>query len=322
MIAAIHEVAFFCPHQLDNIFFIMSSLKLTREFASSYLKEIIPEYEEMLVFIEQNGGWINMPPKMIEIIDRLKLHNYPELYRSAEMHAKMLLLAFMSVEELNTLGAEFKLMSDNDKVYCMQDLVQFMGDTSDAFLESIPDTPEKEQATKTALNKLSSEDQAKAVKQAQIAMLAFLASFYSTISIMVHGRKMTDLVQAAEQGDDDAYCLAVQIDKRILSALPYFKERYEKAISSVEIDFLDKLHYRITNPLLRSKIRYKTLWLTFAFLDECGYLDGSLKHREILDICEEAGVGGHLNRIEDVGSLSKRLREYREFQKINQRSRH
>ena len=91
---------------------------------------------------------------------------------------------------------------------------------------------------------------------------------------------------------------------------------------STIVGFLDKLHYRLTSPLLRSKIRYKTLWLTFAFLDEGGYLDGSLKHREILDICEDAGVGGYENRIEDVGYLSKRLREYREFQTINKRSRH
>jgi hypothetical protein len=83
----------------------VQQLKLTREFITSYLKETIPEYEEMLVFSEQNGGWINMPPKMIEMIDRLKLHNYPELYRSEETLAKMLLLALISVEEINTLGA-------------------------------------------------------------------------------------------------------------------------------------------------------------------------------------------------------------------------
>lgn len=300
----------------------MQRPKLTRDFITSYLKETIPEYEEMLVFSEQNGGWINMPPKMIELINRLKLHNYPELYRSEETLAKMLLLAFMSVEEINTLGAEIKLMSEVEKVNCAQELVQFMRDASDAIIESFPDTPEKEQAAKMAYGQLSPEDKEKSIKQAQIAMLAFLATFYNAISIMVHGRKMTDLVQAAEQGDDDAYCLAAQIDRRILSALPYFKERYEKALVGIEMDFLDKLHYRLTNPLFRSKIRYKTLWLTFAFLDETGYLDGSLKHREILDICEEAGVGGSQNGIEDVGYLSKRLREYREFQKINQRSRH
>ena len=300
----------------------MQRLKLTREFISSYLKEVIPDYEEMLVFIEKNGGWISMPPKMSEVVDRLKIHNYPELYRSEETLVKMLLLAFMSVDEINALGAEFAKMPEEEKAHCAEELIQFMCETSDTILEGFPDTPEKEQEVKKAFDDLSAEEKVKAVQQAQITMSAFYATFFNAISIMVHGRRMTDLVQAAESGDDNAFCFAVQIDKRILSALPYFKERHERAISEGDIDFLDKLHYRLTNPLLRSKIRYKTLWLTLAVLDESGYLDGSLKHREILDICEEAGVGGYQNRIEDVGYLSKRLREFREFQKTNQRSRH
>lgn len=300
----------------------MQRPKLTREFISSYLKEVIPDYEEMLVFIEKNGGWVSMPPKMLEIVDRLKVHNYPELYRSEETLAKMLLLALLPVEEINALGAEFAKVPEDEKAHCAEELIQLMGEATDAFLENLPDTPEKEQEAKKAFSDLDSGEQAKAVKQAQVAMLVFFATFFNAISIMVHGRKMTDLVRAAESGDDDAFCLAVQIDKRILSVLPYFRGRHERAISEGDIDFLDKLHYRLTNPLLRSKIRYKTLWLTFAVMDESGHLDGSLKHREILDICEEAGVGGYQNRIEDVGYLSKRLREFREFQKINRRSRH
>lgn len=276
----------------------------------------------MLIYIEQKGGWISLPPKMTELIDRLKIHNYPELYRSEEIFIKMLLLAFMPAEQINELGAKFKLMSKDEQACCAEELIQFMGESSNAIIESLPDTPEKEQEANKEFNELKPEEQAEFIKQAQISMSAFFAAFFNTISIMVHGRKITDLVQAAEQGDDDAYCLAVQIDKRILSAIPYFKVRYEKAISSGEIDFLDKLHYRLTSPLIRSKIRYKTLWLAFAFMDESGYLDGSLKHREILDMCEEAGVGGYKNRIEDVGYLSKRLREYRKFQIFNQMSRH
>jgi hypothetical protein len=300
----------------------MQRPKLTREFISSYLKETIPEYEEMLIFIEKKGGWISMSPEMAKFVDRLKIHNYPELYRSEETLAKMVLLAFLSAEDINALGAEIAKLPEEEKAHCAEDLIQFMGETSNFILEGFPDTPEKEQKAKKAFEEMSAEEQAQAVKQAQIMMSAFFASFFNAICIMVHGRKMTDLVQAAERGDDDAYCLAVQIDKRILSALPYFKERYEKAISEGNVDFLNKLHYRLTNPLLRTKIRYKTLWLTFAILDESGCLDGSLKHREILDICEEAGVAGYSNRIEDVGPLSKRLREFRAFQKINQRSRH
>lgn len=300
----------------------MQRLKLTREFISSYLKEAIPEYEEMLVFIENNGGWVSPPPKISEWVDNLKIHDYPVLYRGEEMIAKALLLSFMPVDQINELGIELEKLPEEERAQFAEELIKSMCEATDEVLEDFPDTPAKEQELQKAFSELSTEEQAKTVKQAQLMLAAFLALFYNSVSIMVHGRKLTDLVQAAEGGDDDAFCFAVQIDKRILTALPYFRERQEKAISGGEIDFLDKLHYRLTSPLLRSKIRYKTLWLTFAVLDESGHLDGSLKHREILDICDEVGVGGYKNRIEDIGYLSKRMREYREFQNINKRSRH
>lgn len=303
-------------------FFVMQRAKLSREFVSSFLKDAIPEYEEMLVFIENNGGWISPPPKIAELLDKLKAQDYPQLYRGENTIIKALLLTYMSADEINALGAEIEKLPEEERTVRAEELITSITEASDTVLENFPDTPEEQDAAQKAFNELSPDEQAKAVKQAQLFLASFLASFYSNVSMMVHGRKMTDLVQAAERGDDDAYCLAVQIDKRILSALPYFKERHEKAISGGEIDFLDKLHYRLTSPLLRGKIRYKTLWLAFAVMDESGHLDGSLKHREILDICDAAGVGGYKNRIEDVGYLSKRLREYREFQNINQRSRH
>jgi len=300
----------------------MSQLKLTREFASSYLKETIPEYEEILVFIEKNGGWISLPPKIIEFISKLNIHDYPLLYRGKDTASKVFILSFMPVEELKTLSAELETMPDDEKAHYAEGLITSMCGGIDEALDTFPDTPEKELAAQKAFSELSAEDQAKSLKQAQLMFASFLAMFYNIFSIMVHGHRLTDLVEAAESGDEEAFFLAVQIDKRILSVLPYFKERYERAISQGDVDFLNKLNYRLTSPLLRGRIRYRTLWLTFALLEEFGQLDGTLKHREILDICEDAGVGGYKNRIEDVGYLSKRLREFHLFQKINQRSRH
>lgn len=300
----------------------MQQLKLTREFISSFLKDAIPEYEDMLVSIEKNGGWIISPPKVTELLGRLKALDYPLLYRGENTISKALMLAFMPVNEINALSAELENLSDEERTVFIEGFVTAVAEEADTAFENFPDTPEKQNAAQKAFAELSHEGQVKAFKQAQLFFASSLAFFYNNVSMMVHGQKLTDLVSAAEAGDEEAFCLAVQIDKRILSTLPYFKERHEKAILEGETNFLDKLHYRLTSPLLRGKIRYKTLWLTFAVLDESGLLDGSLRHREILDICDEAGVGGYENRIEDVGYLSKRLREYRDYQNISKRSRH
>lgn len=300
----------------------MQRLKLNRKFIISLLKEAIPEYEEMLASIEENGGWVGQLPNITALVDKLDIHGYPALYRSDELIIKVLLSAFMPVEQINRLVVQLENRPAQDQAQFTENLIKSLSDSANKALESFPDTPEKLQAEQKTFGEPTAEDQAKTKRQAQIMMGAMLALFYNTVSMMVHGRTLTNLVRTAEGGNVNAFFLAVQIDKRILMALPYFKGRHENAIANGETDFLNKLHYRLTSPLLRSKIRYKTLWLTFAILDVSGHLDGSLKHREILDICEKAGVGGDQNGIEDIGYLSKRLREYREFQKLNQMSTH
>lgn len=54
----------------------MQRLKLSREFISSFLKDAIPEYEGMLTFIEENGGWVSPPQKIAEWLTNLNAHDY------------------------------------------------------------------------------------------------------------------------------------------------------------------------------------------------------------------------------------------------------
>jgi len=300
----------------------MQRAKLSREFISSFLKDAIPEYEEMLVFIEKNGGWISPPPKIAECVDRLKIHDYPMLYRGETTIPKALMLSFMPANEINSLNAEIVQLSEEERAARAEELITSIAEASDTALENFPDTPEKQEVAQKEFNELSPDEQAKTIKRAQLFLASMLASFYSTMSMMVHGQNLPCLVNHAEAGDDDAFFLAIHIDRRILNILPYFKERHERALMEGESDFLEKLKYRLTSPLLKGRIRHKTLWLTFAMLDDSGLLDGALKHREILDICETAGVGGYKNRIEDVNYLTKRLGDYRCYQKAYRLSMH
>ena len=57
--------------------------------------------------------------------------------------------------------------------------------------------------------------------------------------------------------------------------------------------------------------------MLFAILESTQWLD-ELKHREILDICDQLNLDHYENRIETENALTKRLSEYRKFQKSNQ----
>jgi hypothetical protein len=162
---------------------------------------------------------------------------------------------------------------------------------------------------------LAEEEKQAASLQAQAFWLMFMVFFHEILSIVVHGQRMTRLVAQAMGGDDNAFVKAVQVDRSVLASIPYFSERRQKAELAGEAEFLNKLNYRLTSPTLRGKIRHRELWLVFAMLDWMNLLDGSLKDREILDICEAVQLDTWANRIEDVGCVTKRRHEFKRFQK-------
>lgn len=73
------------------------------------------------------------------------------------------------------------------------------------------------------------DEQARAMETTQRVFMGILAVVHDQLSIMVHGEKLSALVSPAKAGDDEAFLKAIQIDKRILSKVPYFDARFLRA---------------------------------------------------------------------------------------------
>jgi hypothetical protein len=243
-------------------------------------------------------------------IVNLKIESYPLLYENEAAIGLIVFRAFLSQEALVELNTRLTEQSPEERGQALLELMEEMSDADEVF--AFPKTPAEERRALAQFNAMSKEDQAEAIKIAQHLWMGFLAGFFQNVSVMVHGEKLTSLVAQAKAGNDEAFCKAVQIDKRILTTIPYFKQRFERATLEGDQDFSDGLAYRLQCPPYKGKIRHKSLWMAFAFLDMAGLLD-TLRHQEILDLCDEVGVGGYANRIEDVKHLSKRLADFRRF---------
>lgn len=280
--------------------------------ATRLLKDSAPDWEWLLRQIESQDGFLRIPTEVNQFIDRLKIGNYPLLYQSESAISKAFLLAFFTPSEFVSISQELVEASPEER----SDFVrEFTGDIKESFTEAENvwrnKTPEQAKAEFDAMHP---EEQAKATKSLQWMSMSFLASFYQILSVMVHRQKLTDLVAHAKAGNDEAFVKAVQIDPRILTTEPYFKQRFENLHAVGNDDFRSKLAYRMQCAPYRGKVRHKSLWMGFAFLDMCGHFD-TLKDREMLDLFDEAGIGGYDNRIEDVKYLTKRRGEYRQFQR-------
>jgi hypothetical protein len=280
----------------------LDNLKQQKETIVQLLKYSIPQIEDALEYMEENQGWLPMKEEFVSNLYKSGLSNWSEYYLDERKIKALALLNYYNPEELNNIS-DYK----NERQRLYNELVECF-ETDDSFLKQLK---EEEDKVLERFYNSNNEEQKEISTQIAIAVLCFLTSFFNYLALMVHGRSMCRLVNDAINGDDKALALAVQIDRTVLN-LPYFQERMLKAQLGKDPTFLDQVSYRLRNPILRGKIRYRTLWATFAVLDDEGLL--SLPHEEILDICEEAGVYGKNFGIEDVGHLSSRLREYRRFQ--------
>lgn len=276
------------------------------------LRFSIPDAEWLLRQIESEHGYLRFPPYLTNIIVNLKLENYPLLYANEDAIAVIFFKTFFTDDEMRELASDLETASSEERGEFITVFQKSIAEEFEGI--EIPRTTIAQEAARQRFLLFSEDEQKEAIRVAQYFWAFFFASFYQHISVMVHGEKLTSLVAQAVAGNDVAFSKAIQIDKRILTAHPYFSARFDRAQAENDTDFYDLISYRLRVPPYRGKIRYKSLWLTLAILEKTGFLD-QLNHREILEICDEAGVGGWENRIQDVKYLSKRIKEYRAFQK-------
>lgn len=279
--------------------------------AAQFIRAMAPDWAWLLQHIESEDGYVRFPTQFSRIIVNLKIENYPELYENELFIAAMMLRAFLEPEEIKELEAKLISLSLEERSRFVFEKFADLNAFGDAI--EIPKTPGEQKRAEAVFSALSKEEQTEVTQFWQYFMMAFLASFHQSLSVMVHGEKLTSLVAQAKAGNDKAFAKAVQIDKRILLAIPYFKQRFANANIEGDRKFTEEVGAHLQRPPYKGKIRHKSLYLAFAFLDMAGLL-GTMKHKEILDLCDEAGIGGYANRIEDVKNLSKRLAEFRAFQ--------
>ena len=277
-------------------------MRISQELTIHTLQVLVPELDELLADFEANKGWLNLDSNIINLINKwgLAWHTY---YEDERLIRAVNTMMFFDVDEIKEIHEKKKFD------YAIYKLLEIHKEADEFDFEEINDPQQ-------LINDLESTDEKtkqQSLKLIVILILGTLSSLFNYLALMLHGYSMCQLVAKAKDGDDDAFCKAVQIDRTVLD-LPFFKQRMLKAQLGNEPEFLKFLAYRIKTPILSGKIRYRTLWLTFAILDDEGLLD-KLTHDQIFDICEQVGVYGKKYGIEDVGHLTKRLREYRRAQR-------
>lgn len=265
------------------------------------LEQVMPFIHGELNDIDNHNGWIKFPENWVNMLIEWKF-NWWQYYENEKLLKALGSTIFYDNDESRVL------FQNNSKDEIYQDYGDLLGSVGEIQLPGESEQKEWLQEFDAA----NEEQKAELIKPFCKMVLGVLSTILNYLALMIHGRTMCQLVEDAKNGDDNAYRCAVQIDRSVFR-LEYFQDRLLRAQFTGDQDFLDKLSYRLKAPIIQSKIRYKTLMLTFAILEDDGLLS-RLPHNELLDICEQVGVYGKEYGVEDVGHLRKRLKDYRKFQ--------
>lgn len=292
-------------------------LRPEKESSLKVAQRLSPHCVEMLRDLQKGGGRISFTPEVAQIQNLVG--KYVLIYDDELKIARAMFLTFFGEEGFKNYTQEIEALSKEEQQEILDGLASV--ETLDEIAEAmdsikIPHSPAEWKAARDEVANMPEDERKETEKRSVFFWCFFFSNFFNTLSLMVHGTKMTSLVPRAIAGDENAFLKAVQIDRMLLLYHPYFRDRKATAQSEGETEFLAKLSYRESNPPLRGKIRYPGLFMLFGILESIRWLD-DLEHVEILDICDGAGLDRFQNRIEDVNCLTKRLGEYRLWKKIN-----
>jgi len=292
-------------------------IRIEKSIARLLAVEMAPECGQVLSDFRVNrDGWVKMPEEIEQVYKKLNLGAYYAVVYEDENRINSCLFKALFpvnfIEEFTKLDQEFMALSEEEKLSLLKDDIfpsfSFDGEFGFSFEDFFPKTEEAKEAARLAFEALTEEEKKDAVFRLAMFIAYFYSFFYNTLSLMVHGQKLTTLVPLALQGDKEAFCKAVQIDRNLLDGHPYFKDTYARLRSGEDQDFLDAVLYRIGNPTTRGKIRFPALYMVFTILDSFGWLD-DMTASEILDICDEAKLDRFQSRIEGENNLIKRRSE-------------
>lgn len=272
-------------------------IPINPKLAVETLKQIVPQFDE---FIAQLQSESEIFSTIAQFAQKAGLSGYPQLYLDKQILTKLVLLTLMPVEQLKDLNEFVKTLNPDEAIAFANQTVQ-----------NLNQSPEKLDAILDPLIP-GDVDPAQLTDHDKIVFTAFLVLFHDIISFLVHGRRITNLVQSAINGDDEAFCLAVQTDRLTLT-IPYFRERALKALelqTDEDARFIYNFAYRMQNSVLRGKIKHRKVWIALLLLDSMNLLDGSLTRTELLAMLDKAGIEG----VGSEDNLSRMLRKFRAYQ--------
>lgn len=281
-------------------------LVIPRHVIERILEKFIPEAQSIVAEMRTEKEGDGFRPKFRQALINLKIQNWAVLYEDPLNELKVKFLIFMTPQEINDLVAQLKAMTTAEQQECLTEALE------NAAIED--DDDDIEPMTQAQFDALPDEQRNKLVMQVQQTIAFLLPMVFNYLAYIVHGKSMYQLVAEAKAEVRESLLKAIQIDKSVLSTIPYFIEFNRRAADEGLFEVQRQIHTYRQKPIFVSRIRYPSLWLVFAFLDEMNILEEFEEDLEYFaELCQRLRVYGPPPEedVVDVDSFESRLKDYK-----------
>jgi ribosomal protein S18 acetylase RimI-like enzyme len=296
-------------------------VRMDKAATAAFVASMAPEYLDVLDACRDAARWRKVVDQFDTIVKRFNIENYVLLYEDQRRIVNALMKAMMTDEGQRQFGAELGSATPEERDQVFRELAAPGGVADQIASELIPDDPQVEAEQLRRFEALSDPDKRDTVTRGQFFWGFNVAWIHEVLAVMIHGERMTSLVPKALAGDQSAYLKAIHIDKTLRRRHAGLGEIEAQAIRNGDRRFLEAVGRWLASPVARGRIQYPGVFFIFALLESLEWLD-DMRHREILDICDAAGLDRWQNRIEDENAITKALLKYRRNQKTGGVSMH
>ena len=149
---------------------------------SKFIGVMAPDWAWLLQRIESEDGYVKFPPQFSLFIRNLNIDNYPELYENEAAIGAMMLRAFMEPEQIKELESKLVSLSSEERGKFLEEVIGDFKDVGDGI--AVPETLGERKRALRMFYALSPTEKQQSIMFLRRFMMAFLASFYQSVSVM------------------------------------------------------------------------------------------------------------------------------------------
>jgi hypothetical protein len=283
---------------------------IPRRLVDKFLRKMTPLVAETIELLKENADTDGLTPKLKHWIARFQVVSWAEAYEDFNNFLGAHLAA------LSALDGPSNLLSAIPKIETLEDLQAWLDSVWKECERVLDDNTDDDLAfifdEAAEPEPLPDDDGHKPLTRQGVLVAISIIICHNYFACMVHRKSLFQLVEEAKGGNDESFLKAIQIDKRCLADIEYFRYRVQQAVIAGEDNFVRRVMQYRKKPAFKAGATLQALYLVFSLLDAMGFLEAYAAEPErFADLCQELGVYGPEDDAADVESFAKTLRRFK-----------